>query len=163
MISVEIKKQIIRRSECAVKQCDLVKEFGLSKTTMSTILANRDTIKSAKVAKGVSKLFHEKHKSPVHEEMERLLMIWIQEIQMKGDLSTQDIIWHKAKLIYYNLNKSTPGTTSSSKNEEEFKTSRGGFLCLRKSMESTASLCMVRLAVQIRTKQRSSLLAFNNF
>lgn len=72
VISVEMKQEIIRRSECGVKQYDLVKEFGLSKTT---ILTNKDAIKSAKVAKRVSKLFNEKHRSSIHEELEKLLAI----------------------------------------------------------------------------------------
>ncbi|KFM78943.1 CENPB DNA-binding domain-containing protein 1, partial [Stegodyphus mimosarum] len=96
MISVEMKQEIIR-SECGVKQCDLVKEFGLSKTT---ILTNKDAVKSVK---GVSKLFHEKHRSSIHEEMERLLAIWIKDRQVKGDVTTQDIICHKAKRIYDDL------------------------------------------------------------
>ncbi|XP_035213489.1 CENPB DNA-binding domain-containing protein 1-like [Stegodyphus dumicola] len=108
VISVEKKQEIVRRSECGVKQCDLVKESGLSKTTIFTILTNKDAIKSAKVAKGVSKLFHEKHRSSIHEERERLLAIWIKDRQVKGDVTTQDIICHKAKRIYDDLKKNCP-------------------------------------------------------
>lgn len=132
VISVEMKQEIIRRSECGVKQCDLVKEFGLSKTTIFTILTNKDAIKSAKVAKGVSKLFHEKHRSSIHEEMERLLAIWIKDRQMKGDVTTQDIICHKAKIIYDDLKKNVPGSSSNQDNEEEFKASRGWFFRFKK-------------------------------
>ncbi|CAK1602848.1 unnamed protein product [Parnassius mnemosyne] len=120
-----MKQEIIRRSECGVKQCDLVKEFGLSKTTIFTILTNKDAIKSAKVAKGVSKLFNEKHRSSIHKEMERLLAIWIKDRQVKGDVTTQDIICHKAKIIYDDLKKNVPGSSSNQDNEEEFKASRG--------------------------------------
>nr|XP_022912081.1 tigger transposable element-derived protein 1-like [Onthophagus taurus] len=129
VISVEMKQEIIRRSECGVKQCDLVKEFGLSKTT---ILTNKDAIKSAKVAKGVSKLFHEKHRSSIHEEMERLLAIWIKDRQVKGDVTTQDAICHKAKIIYDDLKKNVPGSNSNQDNEEEFKASRGWFFRFKK-------------------------------
>ncbi|KAK9727550.1 Tc5 transposase DNA-binding domain [Popillia japonica] len=151
VISVEMKQEIIRRSECGVKQCDLVKEFGLSrrsecgvkqcdlvkefglsKTTIFTILTNKDAIKSAKVAKGVSKLFHEKHRSSIHEEMERLLAIWIKDRQVKGDVTTQDIICHKAKKIYDDLKKNVPGSSSNQDNEEEFKASRGWFFRFKK-------------------------------
>ncbi|XP_051785915.1 tigger transposable element-derived protein 1-like [Erpetoichthys calabaricus] len=127
-----MKQEIIRRSECGVKQCDLVKEFGLSKTTIFTILTNKDAIKSAKVAKGVSKLFHEKHRSSIHEEMERLLAIWIKDRQVKGDVTTQDIICHKAKRIYDDLKKNVPGSSSNQDNEEEFKASRGWFFRFKK-------------------------------
>ncbi|GFQ76632.1 tigger transposable element-derived protein 1 [Trichonephila clavata] len=127
-----MKQEIIRRSECGVKQCDLVKEFGLNKTTIFTILTNKDAIKSAKVAKGVSKLFNEKHRSSIHEEMERLLAIWIKDRQVKGDVTTQDIICHKAKIIYEDLKKNIPGSSSNQDNKEDFKASRGGFLDLRK-------------------------------
>ncbi|XP_035210630.1 tigger transposable element-derived protein 1-like [Stegodyphus dumicola] len=132
VISVEMKQEIIRRSECGVKQCDLVKEFGLSKTTIFTILTNKDAIKSAKVAKGVSNLFHEKHRSSIHEEMERLLAIWIKDRQVKGDVTTQDIICHKAKRIYDDLKKNVPGSSSNQDNEEEFKDSRGWFFRFKK-------------------------------
>ncbi|XP_035226894.1 CENPB DNA-binding domain-containing protein 1-like [Stegodyphus dumicola] len=124
VISVEMKQEIIRRSECGVKQCDLVKEFGLSKTTIFTILTNKDAIKSAK---GVSKLVHEKHRSSIHEEMERLLAIWIKDRQVKGDVTTQDIICQKAKRIYDDLKKNVPGSSSNQDNEEGFKASRGWF------------------------------------
>ncbi|XP_035209955.1 tigger transposable element-derived protein 1-like [Stegodyphus dumicola] len=127
-----MKQEIIRRSECGVKQCDLVKEFGLSKTIIFTILTNKDAIKSAKVANGVSKLFHEKHRSSIHEEMERLLAIWIKDRQVKGDVTTQDIICHKAKRIYDDLKKNVPGSRSNQDNEEEFKASRGWFFRFKK-------------------------------
>ncbi|GFR12404.1 tigger transposable element-derived protein 1-like protein [Trichonephila clavata] len=124
-----MKQEIIRRSECGVKQCDLVKEFGLNKTT---ILTNKDAIKSAKVAKGVSKLFNEKHRSSIHEEMERLLAIWIKDRQVKGDVTTQDIICHKAKIIYEDLKKNIPGSSSNQDNKEDFKASRGWFFRFKK-------------------------------
>ncbi|XP_067125996.1 tigger transposable element-derived protein 1-like [Centruroides vittatus] len=132
-ISIETKQEIIRRSESGVKQCDLVKEFGLSKTTINTILSKKDTIKSAKVAKGVSKIFRVKRRSSLHDEMERLLMVWIDDRQVRGDISTQEVICQKAKLIYDELKKNTPGTSSSSGNEEEeFKASRGWFYGFKK-------------------------------
>ncbi|GFR24848.1 tigger transposable element-derived protein 1-like protein [Trichonephila clavata] len=127
-----MKQEIIRRSECGVKQCDLVKEFGLNKTTIFTILTNKDAIKSAKVAKGVSKLFNEKHRSSIHEEMERLLAIWIKDRQVKGDVTTQDIICHKAKIIYEDLKKNIPGSSSNQDNKEDFKASRGWFFRFKK-------------------------------
>ncbi|GFQ87528.1 tigger transposable element-derived protein 1-like protein [Trichonephila clavata] len=94
--------------------------------------------------------------------MERLLAIWIKDRQVKGDVTTQDIICHKAKIIYEDLKKNIPGSSSNQDNKEDFKASRGGFLDLRKGMESTALICMVRLAVLIKKKQKSSLLIFKN-
>ncbi|GFQ84456.1 tigger transposable element-derived protein 1-like protein [Trichonephila clavata] len=157
-----MKQEIIRRSECGVKQCDLVKEFGLNKTTIFTILTNKDAIKSAKVAKGVSKLFNEKHRSSIHEEMERLLAIWIKDRQVKGDVTTQDIICHKAKIIYEDLKKTSLEVAAIKIIKKISKPAGGGFLDLRKGMESTALICMVRLAVLIKKKQKSSLLIFKN-
>ncbi|XP_023210348.1 tigger transposable element-derived protein 1-like [Centruroides sculpturatus] len=133
VISIETKQEIIRRSESGVKQCDLVKQFGLSKTTINTILSKKDAIKSARVAKGVSKIFHVKRRSSLHDEMERLLMVWINDRQVRVDSSTQEVICQKAKLIYDMLKKNTPETSSSSGNEEEeFKASRGWFFRFKK-------------------------------
>lgn len=64
--------------------------------------------------------------------MDRLLAIWIRDRQVKGDVTTQDIICHKAKTIYDNLKKNVPGSSSNQDNEEEFKASRGRFFRLKK-------------------------------
>jgi hypothetical protein len=57
--------------------------------------------------------------------MEKLLITWIKERQMKGDPVTQAMICEKARLIFDELQKKTPGTTSNK--TEEFKESRGWF------------------------------------
>nr|XP_033789440.1 zinc finger protein 479-like [Geotrypetes seraphini] len=64
--------------------------------------------------------------------MERLLAIWIKDRQVKGDVTTQDIICHKAKRIYDDLKKNVPGSSSNQANEEEFKASRGWFFRFKK-------------------------------
>jgi len=41
----------------------------------------------------------------VNEEMEKFLMIWINERQMAGFTMTQEMIYSKARMIYENLKK----------------------------------------------------------
>ncbi|GFQ71037.1 tigger transposable element-derived protein 1 [Trichonephila clavata] len=64
--------------------------------------------------------------------MERLLAIWIKDRQVKGDVTTQDIICHKAKIIYEDLKKNIPGSSSNQDNKEDFKASRGWFFRFKK-------------------------------
>jgi hypothetical protein len=62
----------------------------------------------------------------VNEEMEKLLMIWMNERQMAGDTVSQEMICSKARMIYENLKKNVAGH-STAEAEEEFKGSRGWF------------------------------------
>lgn len=127
VISIQTKREIIRRAECGAKQRDLVKEFGLSKGTICTIIGMKDAIKSAVVAKGVSKLFHEKHRSSINEEMERLLTVWLKDRQTKSIITNQDIC-RKAKDIFNDLRKNMPATSE----ESDFKASRGWLFRFKK-------------------------------
>jgi hypothetical protein len=49
----------------------------------------------------------------VNEEMEKLLMIWINERQMAGDTMTQEMIRSKPRMIYENLKKNCGRTKYS--------------------------------------------------
>lgn len=55
-------------------------------------------------------------------------MIWINARQLKCDITPQAMICEKAKALYEDLKKSTPGPSSSAQQEEEeFEDSRGWF------------------------------------
>jgi transposase-like protein len=53
-IMTDVKKQIIAKHENGVRASELATEFGMAKSTISTILKNRETIKKADVARGVT-------------------------------------------------------------------------------------------------------------
>ncbi|GBL82599.1 hypothetical protein AVEN_263684-1 [Araneus ventricosus] len=64
--------------------------------------------------------------------MEKLLMVWVTEKQLKGDTLTQGIICEKARAIYGDLLNQTPRTSTDEASEDSFKASRGWFDNFRK-------------------------------
>jgi len=51
---IDVKKEIIAKHENGVRVSDLATQFGITKSTICTILKNRETIKKADVARGVT-------------------------------------------------------------------------------------------------------------
>ena len=56
LINLDIKKEIISRQESGKSVRDLSAEYGIAQSTISTILKNKEEIKSAQVAKGICRL-----------------------------------------------------------------------------------------------------------
>ncbi|XP_019716745.1 tigger transposable element-derived protein 1-like [Hippocampus comes] len=59
--------------------------------------------------------------------MERLLLVWINEKEMAGDMMTKAIICEKATVIFNDLVKEDAGDGTSAKEHREFKASPGWF------------------------------------
>uniref|UniRef100_A0A3Q0T0S5 HTH CENPB-type domain-containing protein n=1 Tax=Amphilophus citrinellus TaxID=61819 RepID=A0A3Q0T0S5_AMPCI len=123
MMSVELKQAIIEKHEQGMRVIELARLYDRSTLTICTILKQKDTIKSARLAKGTRIL--SQLRSTVHEEMEKLLLVWIKEKELAGDTLTETIISKKARVIYSNLKKKEPSTSTGG--EEEFKASHGWF------------------------------------
>ena len=87
----------------------------MAKSTISTILKNREAIKAADVVKGVKSLTSKR--LPAVEEAEKLLIVRINEKQLAGDSVSE-----KARLLYSDITRDTPGSSA-----EEFKASKGWF------------------------------------
>lgn len=117
--TIERKKEIIDKYEKGARITDLAAEYCMAKSTVATILKNKEAIKGADVAMGVKKQL--KRPAAV-EEMEKLLMVWINERQMAGDSMSEGIICAKARQLYGDL---ICDTTSDS--SEDFKASKGWF------------------------------------
>ena len=81
--TVEVKKEIITKHENGVCVSDLAAEYGMAKSTISTIVKNKEVIKGADVAKGVTGT--SKQRPPILEEVEKLLLVYINEVQLRGD------------------------------------------------------------------------------
>ncbi|GBO31183.1 Tigger transposable element-derived protein 1 [Araneus ventricosus] len=64
--------------------------------------------------------------------MEKLLMVWVTEKQLKDDTLTQGIICEKARAIYGDLLIQIPRTSTDEASEDSFKASRGWFDNFRK-------------------------------
>ena len=100
---------------------DLAAKHGIASSSIAIILKKKEEIKAASVAAGVKTLASQSQRSSVNEEMEKLLMIWINERQMAGDNTmTQRMICSKARMIYENLKRNVAGH-STAEAEEEFK------------------------------------------
>ena len=92
---IDIKKEIISKYENGVRVSDLATQFGMVKSTVCTILKNRETIKKADVARGVTVIT--KQRSQTIEEVEKLLLIWINDNILAGKSVSDGMICEKAR------------------------------------------------------------------
>ncbi|KAF7235332.1 Tigger transposable element-derived protein 1 [Varanus komodoensis] len=121
-ITIELKKEIVEKHERGIRVTDLALEYKMAKSTISTILKRKDAIKRANLAKGVT-LFS-KQRTQVLEEVEKLLLVWLNEKQLAGDSVTEAMICEKARKLHSDLLQKTPTRSAGS---VEFKASRGWF------------------------------------
>ncbi|XP_013014048.1 zinc finger and SCAN domain-containing protein 29 isoform X3 [Cavia porcellus] len=126
-ITIELKKKIVEKHEHGIRVTDLALEYKMAKSTISTILKNKDAIKGADVAKGVTTLT--KQRTQVLEEVEKLLLVWLSEKQLTGDRVSEAMICEKARKLYSDLLQENPSASATS---NEFKASRGWFDKFRK-------------------------------
>ena len=93
-----MKKEIIQKHEAGVRVVDLAQQYDRTTSTICTILKKKNEIKGIASAKGVSRL--SKQRTDIHEKMEKLLLLWINEKQLAGDTLTEAIIAEKAGTDY---------------------------------------------------------------
>ncbi|KAM4688985.1 tigger transposable element-derived protein 1-like [Discoglossus pictus] len=127
-IPIECKKEIIAKYEGGSRNCDLDAEYKRPASTIATIVKNKEFIKGADVARGVSTITKQRPKTL--EEVEKLLYVWIQEKQLAGDSISQAIVCEKARQLHADLMKEKP--TASGEISETFKASHGWFDNFRK-------------------------------
>ncbi|XP_067939455.1 putative CENPB DNA-binding domain-containing protein 1 [Watersipora subatra] len=126
MISMATKLEIINKYEGGARIISIAKEYGRNQSTIATIIKNKQSIKANKASKGMTILAI--NRCSIHNEMERLLLLWIKEKEIRGDSITQSAISHKATALFDDLLKTqrdsggTPHQTVS-----EFKASNGWF------------------------------------
>jgi len=107
---------------------DISAEYGMAKSTISTIVKNKEEIKSAQVAKGISRL--SSSYCNITEQMETLLLVWINEKQMAGDSVSGAIICEKAKQLFAEPSAKAPSTSTGP--VKEFFGTKGWFTGFRK-------------------------------
>ncbi|UYV79757.1 hypothetical protein LAZ67_18000572 [Cordylochernes scorpioides] len=90
--------------------------YGRSTSMICSVLKRKESIKSVTPAKGL--MIISKLRTSLHENMEKLLMVWVTEKQLQGDTLTQTIICEKAKAIYGDLLKQTPQTSIDEASED---------------------------------------------
>ncbi|XP_023242082.1 tigger transposable element-derived protein 2-like [Centruroides sculpturatus] len=114
--SVALKKEIIAKYENGIRVSDIAKEYNMTKLTISTIIKNKKAFKAVNVIS--------KQRSKVLDEVEKLLLMWINEKQLAGDSVSEAIICEKAKNLYNDLLIQTPSTSAD---RQDFNVSRGWF------------------------------------
>ncbi|XP_068222881.1 putative CENPB DNA-binding domain-containing protein 1 [Palaemon carinicauda] len=123
-MSMAAKREIIEKLECGVRIVDLAKEYGRNPNTISMIIKQKEAIKKQEPSKGITII--SKLRTDVHDEMERLLLLWIKEKELAGDLVSEAIVCKKASSIFKDLKQNAAETEGeSSQGGEEFKASRG--------------------------------------
>jgi len=70
-IMIDVKKEIIAKHESGVRVSDLATQFGMAKSTICTILKNRQTIKKADVARGGTVIIKQRPQT-IEEEVKNL-------------------------------------------------------------------------------------------
>ncbi|XP_068234375.1 putative CENPB DNA-binding domain-containing protein 1 [Palaemon carinicauda] len=95
MMTVEMKDEINEKHESGVRVIELARQYERSTSTICTTLKQKDAMKTTKPSKGVTIL--SKLCSDIHDEMERLLLIWIKGKQLAGDSVTEAIICEKGQ------------------------------------------------------------------
>nr|XP_053642646.1 tigger transposable element-derived protein 2-like [Cherax quadricarinatus] len=120
--TIEFKKTIIEQYESGTSVAEVSRMYKKPYTTLCSIVAKKKEIKDAVVAKGVTMLT--KMRSLVLEEVEKLLLVWINEKQLAGDTLMTSIICEKARQLHEDLVKKLP---ANSGDVGEFKASKGWF------------------------------------
>jgi len=120
--TIEVKKEIIGKYENGVRVSNLASTYGIPKSTISTFLKNKEILKAADVAKGSKGI--SKQRPQIIEEVEKLLLVFINEKQLKGDSVSEAFICEKALNIYGDLVNKIPGASSK---DFDFNASRGWF------------------------------------
>ncbi|KAM6467107.1 uncharacterized protein PHA67_012646 [Liasis olivaceus] len=155
-VTIELKKDIIEKHDRGIRVTDLASEYKMAKLTISTILKNKDAIREADVAKGVTILTRKR--TQVLEEVEKLLLVWLNEKQLAGDSVSEAIICEKARKLHSDLLQKNPSTSAAS---EEFKASRGWFEKFRRrsgihSVDHKEELTTEELA-ELQSEQQKAL------
>ncbi|GFT43923.1 tigger transposable element-derived protein 1 [Nephila pilipes] len=87
MMSIELKHEIIEKHEQGVRVVDLSRQYGRSTSMICTVLKQKESIKSVTPAKGLKII--SKLRTSLHENTEKLRMVWVTEKQLQGDTLTQ--------------------------------------------------------------------------
>ena len=79
-ITLYNKQEIIAKFENGARVSDLAAQYNMAKFTISTFLKNKEAIKTADVANGVT-IVHSKQRPHIMDDVEKLQLIWINEVK----------------------------------------------------------------------------------
>lgn len=124
-IYMEVKVDIIKRSEKGETPTNIGRLLGLSRTTVSTIISNKKRIlEHVKGSAPMKSTVITKQRSGLIIEMERLLLHWLEEQHQRRIPVSLMLIQEKAKRFFESL-KREKGEGSE---KEEFAASKGWFM-----------------------------------
>ena len=111
-------------------QWGMLQRTVLQRTNAKTnnLKKNKEEIKSVQVAKRISRL--SSSCCNVTEQMETLLLVWINEKQTTGDSVSEAMICEKAKQLFEELGAKAPSTSTGP--VKEFLSTKGWFTGIRK-------------------------------
>lgn len=130
-LSLEMKIKILKKMENRGKASEVGRQFGLSESTVRTIVKNRDKImRSSEYGTPASAKKITRTRPAILEKMEHMLGVWIEDMNKKDAPMSQDIICAKAISLYGNL-KQQEGESSSA---PSFVASNGWFEKLKRRL-----------------------------
>ncbi|XP_044275311.1 tigger transposable element-derived protein 1-like [Varanus komodoensis] len=105
-ITMETKVKIIERVERGEKMIDVARSYNMNRSTISTILKNKDKImEHVKSAVPMLSTIISKKRGKVMEEMEKHLSVWMQDQHQHRVPLSLMLIQEKAKTLYEDLKK----------------------------------------------------------
>ncbi|UYV65294.1 K02A2.6-like [Cordylochernes scorpioides] len=125
IITMEGKREMIEKHELGMRVTEIARFYKKSTSTICTILKKKKELRELDAAKGVTRL--SKQRPRLLEEVEKLILVWINEKQLAGDTITQNLICEKAKALYAELGSKIPCTSIENEVHADFKASKGWF------------------------------------
>ncbi|XP_064083878.1 putative CENPB DNA-binding domain-containing protein 1 [Macrobrachium nipponense] len=102
VITMEVKYDVVKRSEKGETNIEIGRALGLSRTTVVTIVKDKERIlKHVKDAAPIkSTVINEKQRSQSIVEMEKLLMIWLKDQNQRRVPVSLSVIQEKARELH---------------------------------------------------------------
>ena len=127
-ISMETKVDIIKRSEKGETPTNIGNLLGLSRSTVATIIKDKNRIMDhVKGSAPMQSTVITKQRSGLIIEMERLLVLWLEDQNQRRIPISLMIIQEKARSIFRSLKEKQEEEGGGSSSEEEFTASKGWF------------------------------------
>lgn len=119
---IELKMKIIQKYDSSIKISETSRMCGKSPSRISSVVVKSESVKGENVAKGMNVLT--KQRLQTIEDVEDLLLIWINKKQFDADSFSEYIICENAWLLYSDINPKLPWASASL---NDFKAGRGCF------------------------------------
>ena len=124
-ITMETKVDIIKRSEKGETPTNIGNLLGLSRSTVATIIKDKQRImEHVKGSAPMKSTVITKQRSGLLIEMEKLLILWIEDQNQRRIPISLMVIQEKARLLYQML-KEQRGDEPAAEDEETFTASKG--------------------------------------